>query len=549
MGSQNLPTVQIVSTTRLYPIFSAPPAPKSVNLSIIDNTTAAYPVPHAIWFYSAPCSPLPPLSIGTLCTSLQQILTSYPQLCGSVERISFRPCGTRFERYGRLRVLYNYGPSADPGVAFVAASCDRSLADIIPATTQRGRNWNATAVDLSAFAGNNIQLALYDGVATGNRLPAMGVQVTEFSCGGIAVAVKAVHPLVDARTLMTFMHEWAAVNLAMSKGTGMAMPVSKAIFEPDLVDRLAAGDIDAKEPDEYVVKAARTLPQHRFDWYASEEGCPQALLPRTQRPVELEGAQLPALGEPIPWSDLVETSSISYYILQFSAEEVVAMHQAASSEKSCHSVPKISHLDALLSHIWSLIIEARGLPAGDSIYFNMVMDFRSRFNPPLPATSVGTPAMMVYAESTVHQATSQQPLTALATAIRSSILKMNSSVLPSVLHDLAFQIDPLRYWQAFIGRHHVTSTSWLHHRVHEVDFLGNGQGPQFVEPVMPDFMICVMESASKSEGRAGTAADGETISARKPWYANGVDVSLHFETEVLEHMVQNPRLRTYDRSM
>ena len=548
MGSQNLPTVQTVSTTRLYPTFSAPSGPKSVNLSIIDNTTAAYPVPHAIWFYNAPSSPLSPLSIGTLCTSLQKILTSYPQLCGSLERIPFHPSGTRFERYGRLRVLYNHGPSVDPGLAFIAASCNRPLADIIPAAAQRGRNWNATVVDLSAFAGNEIQLALHDGVATGNGLPAMGVQVTEFSCGGIAMAVKAVHPLVDARTLMMFMHEWAAVHVALSKGTGMMMPVSKAIFQPDLVDRFATKNIDAKEPDEYVVKAARALPQHRFDWYASEKGCPPALLPKTKRPAELEGAQLPALGEPIPWSDLAEASSISYYILQFSAEEVVALHKAASPEKNGLSEPKTSHLDALLSHIWSLIIEARGLPADDSIYFNMVMDFRSRFNPPLPATSTGTPAMMVYAESSVHQATAQQPLSALATAIRSSILNMNSSVLPCVLHDLAFQIDPLRYWQAFVGRHHVTSTSWLHHRVHEVDFLGTGQGPRFVEPVMPDFMICVMESASKEE-KVKTTAGSETLSARKPWYANGVDVSLHFEIEVLEHMVRNPKLRAYDRSM
>jgi hypothetical protein len=95
-------------------------------------------------------------------------------------------------------------------------------------------------------------------------LPSMMAQITTFQCGGTAVAVKMSHPLADARALMSFMDDWAAVNRSLVQG--VSLPVPTPIFDPSLSDKQAAGDVNPKEPDQETLEVAQSLPLNRHDY-------------------------------------------------------------------------------------------------------------------------------------------------------------------------------------------------------------------------------------------------------------------------------------------
>lgn len=535
MKATTPPTVQTTSETRIFPIprFLTP---TTKDLSITDSAVAAISGPEAIWFYDAPSvagilsSPL------TLTKSLQKTLVSYPFLAGSLEAIPFLPGGNWTKRYGRLRAVY--GQESDPGIQLVIATCDQELASVVPKNDQRGRIWESGFVPWGLFAGENIHMALHDGVELGN-LSLMRVKLTTFACGGISVGVKIVHPIADTETLLNFMHNWSTIHHELI-GNGSFVKCVSPVLEPGLLMDIAAGDIDSVCPDEDLKESAYKLPVHRFDWWASANGCPPPFLWRTQCAPEVQssGVDIPPLGTPIPWEDWDMICPVSHYNIQFSPREIENMHTAALISRRDTDHPLgLSRLDALLSHIWGLIIQARHLPADDEVYFNMVLSFRSRVSPSLPKGFVGTPAILSYAKSTVSSAVGLDSLPILARAIRTSISSFSPSTIPSFLHNAAYQIDPKRYWQTFIGRHHVTATAWLHHGVNKVDF-GWGR-PRHVEPIMPGYMMCITEADT-----SGVAAKGEV--EHELWHAGGANVSIHFETVVMDRLLQNPRLRAFD---
>jgi len=94
-------------------------------------------------------------------------------------------------------------------------------------------------------------------------LPGTIIRLTTFDCGGVAVAVKMAHVLADAQAMVQFVNNWARVNrdiLAQAP-----IPRLSPVFDPSLIDRAAAGDIDAAKPDPEIIRAARTLHINRFD--------------------------------------------------------------------------------------------------------------------------------------------------------------------------------------------------------------------------------------------------------------------------------------------
>jgi hypothetical protein len=52
------------------------------------------------------------------------------------------------------------------------------------------------------------------------------------------------------------------------------LPTISPIFDPQRLDLFAAGDIDSPSPDEEIVKKARELPQHKYDWYIQSPTAP-----------------------------------------------------------------------------------------------------------------------------------------------------------------------------------------------------------------------------------------------------------------------------------
>lgn len=364
--------------------------------------------------------------------------------------------------------------------------------------------------------------------------PDMIVQVTTFECGGISVAVKMAHPLADAQALAHFMHDGAAVSRATLNET--PMPLLSPVFDPQLLDRAAAGDIDAVRPDSTVVDMARSLPCHRFDWWASADGCPFET-PATKIPPELDPAFIGPPGTILPWSDWDTDAPVSHYLIHFSGPEVTRIWEAASSPSA-----QVSHHDAFVAHVWALINRARAFEHdNDAVHLNVSFGLRTRLRPALPDSFLGSPIMNADALCTGREA-SIDSAASVAGVIRSTVAKFTPEALAAMLHDAAFEVTPRRLWQAFLGRRHVIVTSWVHQHLYEVDF-GTGSLPRYVEAVMPscDGIVEIMEAAPTGAD-AGVQHDSKK---QKHWSDDGVDVSVCLEQEAMKRLVQDPLLRKY----
>ena len=315
------------------------------------------------------------------------------------------------------------------------------------------------------------------------------------------------------------------------------MPVLKPIFDPRMLDRRAAGNIDAEKPDEKIMEAAEKLPVHQFDWWASKENCPDIFLPRTSPHHSLSGIPLASLGNPIPWHDWENLSAPTpHHVLHITADEIIRICASVKrSPLTCPSNKDIhtSKLDTLLAHLWSLVLRARKISPTDPVYLNFAFNFRPRLSPSLPAGLLGVPACMIHAQSTSGHSEAD-----LAVSIRQAIGSMNQETIPMWLYQQAFMLDAQRCWQFFGGRHFVTVTSWLNNGIGDVDFWGGGR-LRFVEGLMPAWILQVMES------RYGDGGDGseskrehDSQEGKRAWWSTGVDISFNLEEGIVDEVVK-----------
>lgn len=416
-----------------------------------------------------------------------------------------------------------YGTEADPGIEYITATTPRQLSSLIDKPIDGCLNAsNFPSVEL---LDKTTPLALGDGIDFVG-LPCMIVQITTFADNGAAIAVKLAHPLADAQTLLQFTHDWAAVNRGMLKRS--PLPVLSPIFDPQSLDRKAAGEIDAPHPDAGLLQVSHTLPLHRYDWWTSSDGCPEPLREAIRLPPGIATEDVGTPRTPLPWADWDIDAPVSHYLVRFSPHEVHAMWEEAVS---CS--PRVSHLDALLAHIWGSISRARQLNEDEETYLDATFGFRNRLDPPLPPSFLGSPLTLAKVTSTGRHAIDHR-LGEIAASIRSTLQAFNSFTLPALLHEMAFEMGAQRLWNGFLGRRNTIVTSWLQLGIRDVDF---GAGvPTYVEAVMPstDGCIQVMEA-----GEYGS---------EKHWYDDAVVVSLHLRDDVMQRLLKDPTLRKYRRA-
>ncbi|RDB23689.1 Hydroxycinnamoyltransferase 2 [Hypsizygus marmoreus] len=500
----------VTSRVRLLP--SPSPKPVYTPLSILDAVVARFSPTAAIWMYEA--AP----SIDQLTASLKRTLDAYPQWAGQLQWAPYDPRGDHTQRYGRFVLVH--GTDADPGVEYIISTSPRLFSSLVGETT-KGCLEVGNFPPSDELLDPTTPLALHNLVDFAG-LPCMIVQVTTFADHGVAIAVKFTHPVADAHTMLQFTLDWASVNKAMLGGT--AMPVLAPVFDPQLVDRAAAGDIDAAQPDPALLKTASELPLHRYDCWASSPGCPAAMAPITVIPSELKPQDIGTLGSPLPWNEWDSSAPVSHCLVRFDPHELHAMWEEASSASH------VSHLDALLAHIWSLIIRARGFEG--EYHLDVTFGFRNRLDPPLPSTFLGSPLTLTKVTTTLRTGVDAQ-LKEMAESIRACLNQFTPVTLPALLHEMIFEVSPQRRWNAFFGNRNTIVTTWLQLGIRDVDF-GTGT-PAYVEAVMPsvDGCIQVMEGESSDKSRTGK------------WYDGVVVVSLHLKDEVMERLLHDPSLRKY----
>ncbi|KZL64155.1 transferase family protein [Colletotrichum incanum] len=513
---------------------------QTVPLSLLDATTANFALTNAIWLFERPEIKDVFDIAEHLRQTLSSALDSYPQWCGELKSIDVTddaavateakgfPAHAR--RFGR--VYSHFGASVDVGVDFIAATNSSTLDSLYPTErTKKQPLWNRKDDKLSKFVPlSEIAHALQPNepdATTGLRKPLMAIQCTTLACGGFVLAAKTAHPLADISSLIRFVKDWASVSRAVIGGS--TPPLSSSVFEPAQLDKLAAGDINANQPDLAIMRQVEGLPLHRYDWWAAPGKPPAPFLDET-KPL------LPA-GKAMPWAEWDVKAPVSDYTVHFDREQVEFLWKEATKGTEGAGL-RISKHDAVLAHIWSCIMRARQLEKdNDPVHCDLVLGVRSALK--LGDAFMGSPIVMMNIEMTgaevsfaeAGQATGA--LVPIARRIRETVATISSPAnLAAHLHSAAYEKSPQRIWQAFLGRRHILVTTWARAGIYDVDF-GLGSRIRYADGVVPnlDGNILIKEAPPSSGG-----------SASGTWTDDGVDISVHIRTEDMERFLQDPLL-------
>lgn len=508
--------VQVLSTAHIFPD-SRSGVPTTVPLSIVDSTVSYFSRAAGIWFYDPPSAPESALSTSVLQAALSKTLNSYRPWCGRLSYVTPQANAGHTKRYHRVQVTFN--TATDLGVTFVTATSPKTLSDFLPSPQDRANTFKAW--DGSQICSTGLLPSTKMALSMGNPppdAPNVLVQITEFACGSSSVGIAITHGLSDAQGMCTFAKDWASVCRALYASA--ILPSPSPVFNPQLLDANAAGDIDAESPDPALVEQARKLPFHRFDWY----------LESAHVPVDFDHTAVLSPSNPIPWQDWDSDVPTAHRVLHFTPAEIHRIHGLASSGPES----KISKHDALLAHIWTRVNLARQLPASTTTYLNITLGLRPRLS--LPQNFLGSPIMIAAIPTIIPSSVSRYPsLSEIASLIRSHLQIFTPSVIGAFLHDSAFEVSPQRLWRAFLGKKHVIQTTWVGAGAYDVDFVGvssSSKDPpklRYVEPEMGgDGLVLVIEGLGENKGGH--------------WTQNGADVVIYLQKDVMDRLESDPCL-------
>ncbi|KAJ3962690.1 hypothetical protein N0V92_000584 [Colletotrichum tropicale] len=550
MPSATMPPEVEINVTKTERVFPQLPAQheQAIPLSLLDATTANFALTNAIWLFE----PLKSKDVSEVAEHLRQTLgtalNSYPQWAGQLKSINVvddtsvpgevKDFPAHARRFGR--VYTHFGASADVGVDFISATSSATTNSLYP--TERVKTeplWDRKDDALGKFVpATHIAHALQSNepdAETGLRKPVMAVQCTTLSDGGFVLAVKTAHPLADIAGLIRFVKDWASVSTAVVKG--MEAPILTPVFEPARLDKFAAGDINADEPDPAIIRRTDRLPLHRYDWWAAPGKPPAPFL-------EADKLVSPA-GKPMPWAEWDLKAPVSDYTVHLNTKQVDFLWKEATKgtevRKSEVDGERISKHDAVLAHVWSCIMRARQLGKDEGpVHCDLVLGVRSAFK--LGTDFMGSPIIMMNIEMPGSEVCYEQPGNAtgaigtVARKVRNTISEVNSPAsIADHLHSAAYEKSPQRIWQAFLGRRHILVTTWARAGIYDVDF-GLGSHIRYADGVVPnlDGNILIKEAPPSS---------GEFLSGSRPsWTDSGVDISVHICTKDMERLLEDPLL-------
>jgi hypothetical protein len=512
---------------------------RAVSLSLLDATTAKFGLTSAIWLLERPTVPLTSADlVNNLRTALSTTLNYYPQWCGhlkavlSIEDDCLPPEIATFpahaKRYGRVYV--HYGTGRYPGVEFIEARSSATVDDLYVANSAETRPiWNRKKGNstLAQFVpSTDIALALEPNEkdSTGLYKAAMAIQVTGLACGGLVLAAKIAHPLADIVALTRFVRDWASVSRAMINKA--PLPELSPIFEPSRLDKCASGDINADDADAAIMKDALDLPLHRYDWWA----------PPAEPPAPFS-SDLPLAGKSLPWAEWDTKAPVDQYTVHFSRKQIDHLWLLATKEDSlAPSSLKISKHDALLAHVWSCVVRARGLQNDNGpVHCDLVLGTRPAFQ--LDDSFIGSPTMMLNIEISASNVASGKSLGSIARRIRETVSTVNNPQrLAAHLHSIAYEKSPQRIWQGFLGQRHIMVTTWARAGIYDVDF-GLGSRIRYADGVVPCVDGCILIADGPP-----TDAPSPSERVKRGWTDNGVDITLPLRCEDMERLLRDPLL-------
>ncbi|KAI1330964.1 transferase [Xylariaceae sp. FL0255] len=504
-------------------------------LSIVDASVGRFSACGAIWFFNGTprLSAHDPTVFERLESALIQTLDDYRHFAGQLRWATKEQVKADDNPRYVGRPIVTYGTASDPGVELVISDDRRELKDLVPSLAERSsslRVWNASGLSQGDFLPPT-KLA-FSSLGEFEGLPGVAVQLTTFKCGGFAVSMKLTHCLSDAICLVHFIHSWASHSQKLFDSEQAIAEVATPIFDPRRLDSYANLEPKASNPDPERIQKARSLPMHRYDWWATDApGYPAWATSGSNAtkppPDELSQTDLSPSEYP-PWPTWDLSKACEHMQIRFSSAEISGMKAVAvKTLPSDLADQRVSRQDSILAHLWILINRARQLErSDDTIYMDMSLGMRSRLDPPLPDSFIGSPIFLGHVISSGAKATAETSMGVVAGSIRKMMARFTPTAVSDYLYDAAHEVSPQRLWQAFLGSRHVLVTSWARSRAYEVDFFGTGTLPRYVQSQMP-----------LMDGLLQLIDVGET---------GDFDISLALEKGVMDRLLSDPLLRAYD---
>ncbi|CAI7582255.1 unnamed protein product [Penicillium bialowiezense] len=498
-----------IESSRLFP--AERPPPTSTPLSILDATVVRFTPTGAVWIFDTDVDP--PRLIDHLRSSFINTLSKFPQWSGQLQ---WSPVGEEGHTERFNRPMLKYGTDADPGVEWTVIERPIRAHEVAPTAKERASStagsrpgsWNGDGFNETLFVSSN-PLALSNLHDYAGR-PGMQVQITLLG-GGYAVGVKLAHCLADAQALLVFMHLWSSNSQESFGYKHNLSAMNDPIFNPELLDSRAGGDIDSPDCDQNLTQTARSLPLHRFSWWdTADEGYPS---PSAE---QLERVQI-SPSEPAPWTTWDFSRPASYTQLHFTGSELARIKARALADPGTRA--DISRLDALLAYLWASITRARGYAnSSRQVYLDLTLGARARVSPALPDTFIGSPLFITHVGAP-GSSVCQTTLGHNASQIRDTMKEFTPDAMGAILHDAAFEASPQRLWQAFMGTEHTIVTSWLRLGLYDVDFVG-GHKPRYAHAIMPKLDGCaqIMDSGIDDDG---------------------MDIALYLDKEAMGNLLQD----------
>ncbi|KAJ5133368.1 uncharacterized protein N7443_005001 [Penicillium atrosanguineum] len=534
-------SIEILQSERLFP--STKPPRRAVALSLLDATAAEFAPTCAIWLCQRPNNVHFDLA-HHFCRSLQLVLDAYPQWTGQVKSIStldpsqleseeleFAPHARRFGR-----VYAHYGTSQDAGVEFVTARSSATLETLSPSSRTTDQpilncnNCSFAGLVSSTLLARPIQQSAPE--QDGAVPPVLAIQLTELACGNFALSAKLSHVLGDIQSLVLFAKDWSAISRWILAGLDLPQPVLNPVFQPELLDSKAAGDISGNQPDPQILDRVGALPLHRYDWWAVQPRCPWP----QEIPAAFRDEEPAPAGTAMPWSDWDVNSPVSHYLVHYTCDQVEVVYQKATEGGPTNA--RISRHDAVLAHIWSCIARARNQQSdAGPLHCDLVCGTRPALQ--LGNNFIGSTSLMLNVEMSGIQLASpsqDNQLRNIAQQIRETINKMsNPTALGVHLHSIAFEKTPQRIWQAFLGQRHLMVTTWARAGLYDIDF-GLSAKPiiRYADAVIPDLdgVLVIKEAPPLNISTTGES----------DWTENGVDISIRIRTEDMARLTRDPML-------
>lgn len=175
-----------------------------------------------------------------------------------------------------------------------------------------------------------------------------------------------------------------------------------------------------------------------------------------------------------------KASASSSVIFFFSDEPLAQLKNAAGKERN---EDWISTNDALCALVWSRVTKARSkVGMGDATYsmFNMVVNGRSRMDPPVPEECMGNVVFVSKAFLPLEPLVSGLGLSEIASTIRKSVLEVDNPLIKDKIHAVSLVDDIGRLapggYNSF--QRHLDCTSWANQGYYSLEW-GNTLGGRY----------------------------------------------------------------------